>query len=145
MLSNAYFLAKFRFDKAENEPAKNLQNFVKINFAKYFAGQGRLAGQGNRYAPSAGSADPVLLAVRFGLSPSGLFGWYRFFSLSEAPSRRNKARRFSAVSTPILQLNVAAFVKLSRLSLHHSRFNQIVFRTCTPFISQFSTQCRQTS
>ena len=25
MLSNAYFLAKFRFDKAENEPAKNLQ------------------------------------------------------------------------------------------------------------------------
>ena len=32
MLSNAYFLAKFRFDTAENEPAKNLQNFAK--FAK---------------------------------------------------------------------------------------------------------------
>ena len=32
MLSNAYFLAKFRFDTAENEPAKNLQNFC--NFAK---------------------------------------------------------------------------------------------------------------
>ena len=30
MLSNAYFLAKFRFDTAENEPAKNLQNFFKI-------------------------------------------------------------------------------------------------------------------
>ena len=29
MLSNAYFLAKFRFDTAENEPAKNLQNFTK--------------------------------------------------------------------------------------------------------------------
>ena len=29
MLSNAYFLAKFRFDTAENEPAKNLQNFEK--------------------------------------------------------------------------------------------------------------------
>ena len=28
MLSNAYFLAKFRFDTAENEPAKNLQNFA---------------------------------------------------------------------------------------------------------------------
>ena len=27
MLSNAYFLAKFRFDTAENEPSKNLQNF----------------------------------------------------------------------------------------------------------------------
>ena len=30
MLSNAYFLAKFRIDTAENEPAKNLQNFAKI-------------------------------------------------------------------------------------------------------------------
>ena len=34
MLSNAYFLAKFRFGTAENEPAKNLQNFAKFaNFA----------------------------------------------------------------------------------------------------------------
>ena len=34
MLSNTYFLAKFRFDTAENEPAKNLQNFTKfVNFA----------------------------------------------------------------------------------------------------------------
>ena len=28
MLSNAYFLAKVGFDTAENEPAKNLQNFA---------------------------------------------------------------------------------------------------------------------
>ena len=37
MLSNAYFLAKFRFDTAENEPAKNLQSFVKkfANFANF--------------------------------------------------------------------------------------------------------------
>ena len=34
MLSNAYFLAKFRFDNAENEPAKNLQNFRKMHFSK---------------------------------------------------------------------------------------------------------------
>ena len=34
MLSNAYFLAKFRFDTAENEPAKNLQIFEKCNFEK---------------------------------------------------------------------------------------------------------------
>ena len=34
MLSNAYVLAKFRFDTAENEPAKNLQNFANFpNFA----------------------------------------------------------------------------------------------------------------
>ena len=33
MLSNAYFLAKFRFDTAENEPAKNLQKFANfLNF-----------------------------------------------------------------------------------------------------------------
>ena len=32
MLSNAYFLAKFRFDTAENEPAKNLQNFRKMHY-----------------------------------------------------------------------------------------------------------------
>ena len=38
MLSNAYFLAKFRFDTAENEPAKNLQNFKfcqNLNFANF--------------------------------------------------------------------------------------------------------------
>ena len=29
MLSNAYFLAKFRSNTAENEPAKNLQNLLK--------------------------------------------------------------------------------------------------------------------
>ena len=35
MLSNSYFLANFRFDTAENEPAKNLQNFAKFaNFAR---------------------------------------------------------------------------------------------------------------
>ena len=34
MLSNAYFHAKFRFDTAENEPAKNLQNFRKCIFEK---------------------------------------------------------------------------------------------------------------
>ena len=30
MLSNAYFLAKFRFDTAENEPAKILQKFANF-------------------------------------------------------------------------------------------------------------------
>ena len=34
MLSNAYFLAKFRFDTAENEPAKKLRNLANFpNFA----------------------------------------------------------------------------------------------------------------
>ena len=30
MLSNAYFLAKFRFDTAENEPAKKLQKIANL-------------------------------------------------------------------------------------------------------------------
>ena len=33
MLSNAYFLEKFRFDTAENEPAKNLQNLPILQIA----------------------------------------------------------------------------------------------------------------
>ena len=35
MLSNAYFLAKFRFDTAENEPPKNLQNLLILNFSNF--------------------------------------------------------------------------------------------------------------
>ena len=38
MLSDAYFLGKFRFDTAENEPAKNLQKFAK--FCKIFTWRG---------------------------------------------------------------------------------------------------------
>ena len=38
MLSNAYFVANFCFDKAENEPAKNLQNLPK-KIAKFANGR----------------------------------------------------------------------------------------------------------
>ena len=34
MLSNAYFLATFRFGTAENKPAKNLQNFASLNLSR---------------------------------------------------------------------------------------------------------------
>ena len=37
MLSNAYSLAKFGSDTAENEPAKNLQNFTKLNILESVA------------------------------------------------------------------------------------------------------------
>ena len=36
MLSNAYFLAKIRFDTAENEPANNLQKFANFEFSGIF-------------------------------------------------------------------------------------------------------------
>ena len=49
MLSNAYFLAKFRFDTAENEPAKNLQNFRKCIFEKcIFRLQGFVRAEGGQ-------------------------------------------------------------------------------------------------
>ena len=39
MLSNAYFLAKFRFDAAENEPAKTLQKLLSLlQFCYQFPG-----------------------------------------------------------------------------------------------------------
>ena len=48
MLSNAYFLAKFRFDTAENEPDKNFQ---KLKYLLIFPICGELAGR-----PSAATA-----------------------------------------------------------------------------------------
>ena len=51
MLLNAYFLAKFRFDTAENEPAKNLQNLPNVtNFAS--------ASPPRRIHPDAGGRGP---------------------------------------------------------------------------------------
>ncbi len=54
MLSNAYFLAKFRFDTAENEPAKNLQKmFDFANFANFANG----ANKGQKPARECGRRD----------------------------------------------------------------------------------------
>ena len=58
MLSNAYLLAKFRFDAAENEPPKNLQNLPKIaNFANC-AAQRRTPGSGPRRGSRACPGSP---------------------------------------------------------------------------------------
>ena len=59
MLSNAYFLAKFRFDTAENEPAKNLQNFVNLPILLTLERQATLRATGNgvREARAAGRAE----------------------------------------------------------------------------------------
>ena len=51
MLSNACFLAKFRFDTAENEPAKNLQKFARIG--RTLGGQGRRHRRGDPHAADA--------------------------------------------------------------------------------------------
>ena len=69
MLSNAYFLAKFRFDTAENEPAKNLQNFEKCIFPQTF----RFATNRPRSGPGGGSAKPGF-ATRPAASATGAMG-----------------------------------------------------------------------
>ena len=62
MLSNAYFLAKFRFDTAENEPAKNLQKFAKFaNFANIGAA---LRGPEARDADGGGAGQVPLGGAR---------------------------------------------------------------------------------
>ena len=53
MLSNAYFLAKFRFDTAESELAKNLQNFRKMHFSKMHFFCPTAVGQLGSHAPLA--------------------------------------------------------------------------------------------
>ena len=74
MLSNAYFLAKFRFDTAENEPAKNLQkfakqlarlanfaNFANPNLSKRSAGPSSAA-PGRQASPGCAGASPALVS-----------------------------------------------------------------------------------
>ena len=64
MLSNAYFLAKFRADTAENEPAKNLPNFEKIDAFEALAANSSLLAlylgrNGIRAAGAASLADAL--------------------------------------------------------------------------------------
>ena len=64
MLSNAYFLAKFRFDTAENEPAENLQNFANFpNFAQE-GDRGLGLDVGAVVSPDSSIARPVRKAAR---------------------------------------------------------------------------------
>ena len=53
MLSNAYFLAKFRFGTAENEPAKNLQILLILSNFPNFADARRRAARPARRSPGA--------------------------------------------------------------------------------------------
>ena len=62
MLSNAYFLAKFRFDTAENEPAKNFAKFA--NFANFANPNPRSQLPFNPYA--AGGSPPGTFAAQPG-------------------------------------------------------------------------------
>ena len=64
MLSNAYLLAKFRFDTAKNEPAKNLQNFRKMHFSKmHFSKMHFSTGPSSRFVKEGDLDLPVLQKV----------------------------------------------------------------------------------
>ena len=65
MLSNAYFLAKFRFDTAENEPAKKLQNLpILLTLTLYVCGP-RPAGAFHYFRSSGRHAVREQLQHRF--------------------------------------------------------------------------------
>ena len=57
---NYYLLATFRFDTAENEPAKNLQNFA--NFCKFKSTIPQIT-YGASYAPTTTYAAPATYAA----------------------------------------------------------------------------------
>ena len=67
MLSNAYFLAKFRFDTAENELAKNLQIFRKMHFRKM---HDRVCGAHLGGAATAGEDERAKCGTGSGRSPT---------------------------------------------------------------------------
>ena len=83
MLSNAYFLAKFRFDTAENEPAKNLQNFARRpgefarNCRKIALDQSYLDEDGDIQDPLMTMADRrgIRTRVVHDVAPSEVNGW----------------------------------------------------------------------
>ena len=70
MLSNAYFLAKFRFDTAENEPAKNLQ--IVANFANLDLVRNRGVLPARAHDEGEAGPDRGLRLVGPGPRPAGL-------------------------------------------------------------------------
>ena len=76
MLSNAYFLAKFRFDTAENEPAKNLQNLQIFQNLPFNPGSlpGPRASQGLRDEEAEANGPGLDVRLVEGL-PGLVFGW----------------------------------------------------------------------
>ena len=102
MLSNAYFLAKFRFDTAENEPAKNLQIFRKMHFSKN--GQAMVDPSGPRDLPAGPRGRRALSAL---IGDSSSTGWAKWRVRS---TRTDRSRR--AVNELLLILHLTDLTKL---------------------------------
>ena len=88
MLSNAYFLAKFRFDTAENEPAQNLQKFaIFVNFAN----PNSLTPKGSLRRPEGRAATRGLRCARGAPRRGGLRLAHRVLE-SGGPPKKQRAK-----------------------------------------------------
>ena len=114
MLSNAYFLAKIRFDTAENEPAKNLQKISKkiltiANFANFAFCLGDLAGVLGRHDHAVEvREDPLRPVPRLADGPDRVVHFAKF---------RQNVARFRLYRHRFLQENTrfAAFFKIYQI------------------------------
>ena len=127
MLSNAYFVAKFRFGTAKNEPAKNLQIFEKCDFFRFHFNSGDGRGAAGRGADGRGRARGRRGGgghARGGREPPALaVDWRRL-----AKFRQNVAR-FRLYRLRFLQENMrfAAFFKIYQiLKLKFLKFDKIL-------------------
>ena len=130
MLSNAYVLANFRFDTAENEPAKNLQNFEK----KAVTTTVDADVWSRRAASSAGRAFPALIAAggSAARAPSVVKNLSKMLAVGKAALGRGsagargapRATRTAAAHAPGLEPETAASV--GRLSRDAANFTGLV-------------------
>ena len=134
MLSNAYFVAKFRFDTAENEPAKNLQ-ILQIKMQK--SPSKLLAAPGLGLLPLLLLLAALLLGEPRGLGPRRLLPrrlrYRRLFLrlkmdvILEGIFANFWRARYRLYQNEILQENMrlTAFFKLYKMCtlLHRSKLN----------------------
>ena len=129
MLSNGYFLAKFRFDTAENEPAKNLQNFAKFCQFGRAAGwwQAGDRGRPGRCAPPAQRGTPPVELPEDALA--ALLG------RTELSNNRALKGSFSAVSKPKFASKYA--LERSLRDLHNALLCTALHSQCFGKMFQF--------
>ena len=134
MLSNAYFLAKFRFDTAENEPAKDLQNFAKfVNFAD--PNPRSAAEAGRRTAPLRMRCRRLKNAFLKNAFSKNAFSKHVFFE-NFANFWRTRSRLYQ---NEILQENMrsTAFFKLYKICFLLHRCNLKIFAKFLKFFANF--------
>ena len=144
MLSNAYFLAKFRFDTAENEPAKNLQNFRKMHFRKMHFRKITSAPRSSATRGRAQASGPCTMSVQ--LKPMALAA--QASGLASSVSISANFRSFSAVSAPIFARKYAFCSIFQNLPDFHTEIfeiwqNSANFATFAKLLLNFHEICKK--